>query len=330
MGNNKSGKISPIVKEYGTDFLTQEGSLAKAGYCRTPGTSRILLPFKENGKYRTGLDENAEYLYRMFPDKEARDAETKRIKEDRIRLERITGLDLSPITKKDSNGHDIPCYYNFGADLPEDRRVTPVKLGTQDRFFNFNDPIEEITWNWVKVNPQIAPSYEAYQRGDVHPAHVQYYVSDEDVESKLLYDKKQTVNKAIADLEVMSPEKRKQVGRLMGLPISENTKEKQVYILMDSTLKEGEFKTGEHKGLSTIKMFNDLASLKTDRLHVKDLVGQAMKHSIYRIGAGGKIYEGGNKVAETPQELTEWLLDDKNQEDLLALEKKLNIKKQLV
>lgn len=309
-------KISPLKKEFTSNFNSFESSLAKAGFNRMPGTARTLFPYKEmSGIYRTGLDEEAPYLFNL--PKEEREAEVQRIRETRKRLEAKTKFDLSPTSK----------YYDYSSDLPDERKVFPVKLTAQDKFFDLKNAADEITWNWIKVHPAIAPSLQAYLRGDVHPDMVQYYVADDAAEERITYNKKQEINKAIVIFEKLDPSKRKKIGRLMGLPVTDDSKEEVVYNLMDSLLKDGEFKSGEYKGNNTVTIFNDLVKLNEERLHVKDLVGQAIAHAIYRVKLGGKVYEGDESVADSKDALVNHLLEDVNQEELLALEKRLNVKK---
>lgn len=308
-------KITPIPRTFSGDFHSMESSLAKNGYQRFPGTYRLALPLKEMNQYRTGLDVNAAYL-RNLP-KEEREAEIDRIKSDKARLEAATGLDLSPTSS----------YYNYASSLPDSQKVSPVKLGTQDKFFNLADPYQEITWNWIKVYPAIAPSMEAITTGQVHPDTVQFVIADDEVESRLTYTKKQKLNKAIQVLDSLTPTKRKIVARLMGLPVTDATKEEVVYNLIDNALKEGDFLTGEHKGNSAVTLFTELVTMKEDRIRVKDLVDQGIASSIYRIRANGRLYEGENEVAASKNELVDHLLKPKNQEELFALEKKLTINK---
>lgn len=311
-----TAKISPIPIEYPKNYLTQESILASKGYCRTPGTTRTFLPYMETpGYYRTGLDEKAAYLQRL-PEEE-REAEIARIKKDRTRLEEKLGISLAPTS----------AFYNYGNS--DERKVYPVKMGTGDMFFDLSDPMQEVTWNWIKVHPAIAKSLDAYRRGDYNQLlNVQYYVADDMAETKLMYSKKKAINDAITSFNQMSPTKKKQVGRLMGLPISESTREEEVYNLVDSKLKETELKGGDYNGRSVIVVFNELAKMSDERLKVKDLVEQAIRNSIYRVKAGsGRVYEGEAEVSNSKQELVEELLDPSNQEDLIALEFKLRNKK---
>ena len=67
--------------------------------------------------------------------------------------------------------------------------------------------------------------------------------------------------------------------------------------------------------------------MKESLLHIKDLVKQAISHSIYRVKPNGKIYEGEFEVASDEEELVKFLADDDNQDELLTLEGKLKTKK---
>lgn len=314
----KIGKISSLKKNYATGVKTLEGSLSDKGYDRFPGTSSTLLPFKEmSGKYRTGLDPEAGYLQKLS--EEERAIVVKDIIEARKRLEEATGLDLGPrsayynYAAKGSNGEDIP-------------RVKTVKLYQGDTLFAFDDPIKEITFRWVSVHPQIASSFKAYEQGKYIPQ-TQFYVNNEDIEQEQTYNKKVLINKAIAELETLAPERKKKIARLLALPVSDNTKESTVYNLLDSWIKQGDIKTGDYKGQNPISLFNKFIGMDSKLLQIKDLVEQAINNSIYRLHKGGRVYEGNAEVYKNKEELIDFLYSDKGQEDFLALEDKLSIKK---
>ncbi len=321
------GKIAPIRKEYSNTFNTIDQQLAKHDFFRFPGTSITLLPHKDaSGKYRTGLDPDAPYLNNLS--QEDREAEIKRIKEDKARLEKALGLENTGVLNPTSP------FYNFAASAKQlekafgaDIKVSPIKLGTSEVFFDIDgDTMKEITWNWVRVSPRIAPSLDAYRRGEVS-SDTQYYIVDDEAENKETYSRKKEINSAIVKFESLSPSKKKQVARLMSLPVTEDTKEEVVYNLIDTCLKETEFKSGRNKGLAPVKLFNELVKMTDDRIKVKDLIEQALTHNIYREAQGGKILEGELTISPTKEDLVEHLLEDNNQMELLALDKKLNNKK---
>lgn len=316
----KIGKISTIKKEYNSAGLqTMQGGLAQRGLTRTPGTGVFIYPYRElDGKYRTGLDPEAGYINRIA-DPTERKFEKERVTELHKKLQKILG-DVKLDPRSD--------FWNYAKATSTDdpSHVQPYKLMDGDNFFNLDIPFQELTFAWVRVHPTIASSYQAWERGE-YPAETQFYVADDDIENEVLFKKKQLINKAILKFENMTPEKKKKVARLLGLPVTDETKESAVYNLVDNLLKQTEFKTGIYQGLSTIEVFTRFADMKENLLHIKDLIKQALSHSIYRLRPGGQIYEGEFEVAKSEEDLIKLLVDEDHQDDLIVLEGKLKAKK---
>jgi hypothetical protein len=316
----KLGKISTIKKDYNNSGLqTMQGGLAQKGLTRVPGTGVFKYPYKEiDGRYRTGLDPNATYIKRISDPLE-REMEIERVTALKEKLEAALGdIDLGPRSS----------FWNYGLSTSNDdmQHVQPVKLMDGDNFFDLSIPFQELAFSWLRVHPTIASSYQAWERGE-YPAETQFYVADEEIENVVLFKKKQLINKAITKFEQMTPEKRKKVARLLGLPVTDDTKEEAVYNLVDNVLKQTEFKNGKYQGLNPVEVFNRFADMKENLLHIKDLVKQATAHSIYRIRPNGKVYEGEFEVAKDEDDLIKMLSDDDNQDMLLTLEGKLKSKK---
>lgn len=312
------GKISPIKKEFRSSVQTMQVELAKKGMTRVPGTGVYKYPYKEiSGLYRTGLDPNAAYIKRIKDDTE-RELEIERVTKLKKELEEITGLNLSPTSS----------YWNskLAIDPDDNSHVKPIKLIDGDNIFDLSNPWQAIAFSWLRVHPTVASSYQAWERGE-YPAETQFYVADEEVENAILFKKKQLINKAIIKFDNMSPEKRKKVGRLMGLPITDDMKEDAVYNLVDNLFKQTEYKTGQYQGLTPVQVFNRFAEMNEGLLTIKDLVKQAITHSVYREKSNGQIFKGEFKVAETQEELAKYLSNEDNQDDLLLLEKELKAKK---
>ena len=316
----KIGKISTIKKDYNNSQLqTMQGGLSVKGLTRIPGTGVFKYPYKElDGQYRTGLDSNASYI-RRISDPVEQEIERDRVIALRQRLEAALGdIDLGPRSS----------FWNYGLSTSSEDtlHVQPVKLLDGDNFFDLNIPLQELAFSWLRVHPTIASSYQAWERGD-YPAETQFYVADEEIENAVIYKKKQLINKAIVKFDNMTPDKKKKVARLLGLPVTDDTKEEAVYNLVDNVLKQTEFKNGKYAGLNPIEVFNRFADMKENLLHIKDIVKQAITHSIYRVKNSGKVYEGEFEVARDEDELIKYLADDDNQEDLITLEQKLKTKK---
>lgn len=312
----KVGKISVIKKDYTTAFPNIDTSLRRHGKSRIPGTGLTLLPFKErNGYYRTGLDPQALYI-ENFSSTEEKEVERARAEKEFNELSAATRFNLAPNSD----------FYNYSSKLPDEQKISPVKLMDEDNIFNLEDPMQRIAWNWLRVHPRIASSFQAWQRG-LYPADTQFYICDDDVEMEIEYKKKSAINKAIERNNNLSPDKRKQIARLMGLPVTDSTKEEVVYNLLDNLIKEQEIKEGQHKGESSINLFHKLYEMDVKLLTTKDLVEQALRQSIYRQRTGGRIFEGEVEVSSSKDELVKFLMDEDHQMDLLALQDKLKTKK---
>ena len=316
----KIGKISTIKKDYNNSQLqTMQAGLAQKGMTRIPGTGVFKYPYKElDGQYRTGLDANAAYI-RRIQDKVERELEIERVTELRAKLEAQLGdIDLGPRSS----------FWNYGLSTSTDDylHVQAVKLMDGDNYFDFSNPSQELAFAWLRVHPTVASSYQAWERGE-YPADIQFYVADDEIENAVIFKKKQLINKAIIKFDAMTIDKKRKVARLLGLPVSEDTKEESVYNQVDNLLKQTEFKNGKYAGLNPVEVFGRYADMKENLLHIKDLVKQAITHSVYRLKPSGKIYEGEYEIAKDEDDLVKFLADEDNQDQLLTLEGKLKTKK---
>lgn len=314
------GKISTIKKEFNNSSVqTLESGLSQKGLTRVPQTGVYKYPFKElDGQYRTGLNPEASYIKRIL-DPTEKELEIERVTKLLKKLQNaLEDVDLGPRSK----------FWNYAlSTTAEDSlHVKVARLNDGDNYFDLNIPFQELTFSWLRVHPTIASSYQAWERGEF-PAETQYYVVDEDIESEITYKKKSLINKAIYKFQELGPDKRKKIARLLGLPVTESTKEEIVYNLIDTTLKQTEFKTGVYQGLNPVEIFNRFVDMSENLLTVKDLVKQAITHSIYRAKSTGKIYEGEYEIASSEEDLIKYLMGDDNQEALLILEQKLKFKK---
>jgi hypothetical protein len=296
-----------------------DSGLAQKGMTRIPGTGVFKYPYKElDGKYRTGLDPDAAYIRRIKDDTE-RELEIERVTALKAKLESEIGdIDLGPRSK----------FWNYGLSLsPDDQtHVQAVKLMDGDNYFDLSNAFQEIAFSWLRVHPTIASSHQAWERGE-YPADTQFYVVDDEIENAVIYKKKQLINKAIVKFDSMTPDKKRKVARLLGLPVSEDTKEEVVYNQVDNVLKQTEFTNGKYSGLNPVEVFNRFADMKENLLHIQDLIKQAITHSVYRVKPNGKVYEGEFEIAKDEQDLIKFLADDDNQDELLTLEGKLKTKK---
>jgi hypothetical protein len=299
----KLGKISTIKRQYNSSQLqTMDSNLAQQGMTRIPGTGVFKYPYKElDGQYRTGLDPNAGYI-RRIQDPTEKELEIERVTNLKEKLQTALGdVDLGPRAK----------FWNYGLStgVNDSLHVQPVKLLDGDNYYDLTMPMQELAYAWLRVHPTIASSYQAWERGEF-PADTQFYVVNDDIENALVYKKKQLINKAIIKFDAMTPEKKKKVDRLLGLPVTDDTKEEVVYNRVDTMLKQTEVQSGNFKGLNPVEVFTRFANMKENLLHIKDLVKQAIQHSIYRVKPSGTIYEGEYEVAKEEEELIKFLANE--------------------
>ncbi|NLR60691.1 hypothetical protein HGH93_21455 [Chitinophaga polysaccharea] len=316
---NKIGIISSIpLPEGGSGY---ESSLAAVNLTRAPGTGRMFLPHKEkNNEYRTGLDPDALYIKRIG-DAQSQKIERDKVLKERHRLEDILKVDLS--SRSD--------FYNIATWTPGSKNklvIEPVKLGDGKTFFDLEDPLQAVAYAFLRVHPQVASSFEAYQRGDFPEA--RFYVVDDEVEQEITYRKKTVLNKAIFTLDNLSLEKRKKVARQCSLPVGDQDKEQVVYNQLDSFIKQGTIKSGPFEGANGVDVFMRFVTISDEVLHVKDLVRQAITHSIYRKDRLAKLFDGEVEIAKSEDDLVDYLLDEKHQSDVLMLEDKLRAKKSIL
>ncbi len=312
-------KIIPIPKAASNDKKTTANSLLQHGYNRQPGSCLRIMPGKlPDGRYLTGLDDKAPYIL-AITDKTSREYRQKEVLEKRHRLEEATGLDLSPKA----------AYYSEMLTRDPDKGgvAQMAKLQDKDNVFNFADPYQEITFCWVALHPMVASSLEAWKTGKAKPS-CQFYVCDPEEEAQMIYKENRETDNSIITLNSLTLDKRKMVARLLALPVSENDKEDIVFNMLHAFITSGEVKSGEYKGLNSIKLFNRMATLDDQIMTIKDLIKQALSLGVYR-RKNLKVYEGDFEIASSEEELVKVLSDAKGQEDYLALQIKVDEKKKV-
>jgi len=293
----KIGKISPIRKKFPVGEKSVEATLANTyNKNRFPGTGITKLPYKNgDGTYRTGLEDKPE---------------------EKERLERVLRIPLNP----DSD------YYNYTSNALV--KVNPMRLKDEDNIFNLDDAEQAVTYYWLSAHPTIASSWDAWDRGE-YPSDTQFFVNNADIESEKQYQKDMAETKALLVLNSLSIEKLRKVARLLGFPVSDDSKPEHVFPKIYSFIKEGMIKAGPYKNQNSITKFNQIVSLGDDTLHITDLVEKALRFNIFRESSGGRLMKGEVELAKSKQDFIDYLGSKKGQEDLLLLEKDLKVKESI-
>lgn len=318
----KIAKILPLPVEVVNGEKSTRNALAEKNFMRHPGTGVGFPPIKGmSGKFLTGLDENADYI-NQIPNATDREAEKIKVKERRERLELATGIDLSPKGE----------YYSgvYGPKYGTNEVANRVRLFDGENVFNFANALKEIEFWWVIQNTDlIASSLEKFKKGTCKST-VQFYVSNPEEEAGIIYSEKKAQNKAIKDLEAMSLEKTRKVAKLLGLPITDDTKEEILYNSLDNFIRSGEVKNGEAQGQRSVTLFNSIMAIPDGILTTRSLIKDALNLRVYS-KRSGIIYEGSAIVADSEDNLVKDLSSTKQESQMkyLALETKVSDKKKM-
>lgn len=310
---NKIGKISTVrFRSSGKGHSIRE-SLTSNNLQRTPGSLVPISPWKEtDGSYRTGLDENAAYIKRIT-NKELRDIEIATVKSLREEAELMFyNVDLTPkadfYTKMFIHGMDKEGYC----------KAYCMKDG--DNTFNLNDPMQLITYAFLRVHPLVAPSAHAQMSGNY--SRCNYYVNDSDIELEQTYRIKSEMAKAFAKIEALNPTKLRQVARQCGFAVSDTDKDESVKVKLYGYVEDAEKPNKSHN----LVVFNNFHELGAEDLMKRDTIKQAFTYGVLT-NRKNAIYRGDNRIAANEDELVNILFDVKNQDDYLAIEQELKIKK---
>jgi hypothetical protein len=310
------GIISPVKQDWSNSKNLFMSTLSDHGMSRFPGTGVTKVPYKERGgKYRTGIDPKAAWI-KTLP-KIEQEIEIERAKKELEEIQdEMDGVDLSPTSK----------FWNWTAiekdGSPIDRRIMPVTLKDMDNIFDFSDVMRRLAFNYVRVHPTIGRSLDLVMKGFTQPGvgyKAEFYVKDEELEDRLIYEKKKLFNDAKAALTSLSPTRKKQIARLMGQHVVDDTKEEAVYNILDDKISK----------IDAARTFLELTKVKAGILTIKDIVKQALTCGVLRINRGDKIYRGEALLAESEADLVSYLLEDKNLEELKMLEKEITNKRSI-
>lgn len=316
-------KIKPLPVTYRPGEQSISNSFAQHGWNRHPGSGAGYPPLRHiSGRYLTGLDENSPEIQQLM---KINSEEGRRMaiaaKERRERLEAATGLDLSPNSIYYSGVYD-PEYYGTG------RVAEKVKLVDKENVFDFSNPLEEVQFWWVIQNKDlIAPSLTDWKDGKCSWK-VQFYIENEAAEAEIAYKRNSARVDADQALTKMSPDVRRKVATLCGLPVTEQDNDMIVYNKLSDFIHGNSIDKTKFKGQNPVEMFNRMANLSKPLLDVKVLVQKAIELRIYT-ERNGVVYEGSNVIANTQEQLIEQLASGERTQEKLALEIKVNDKMRL-
>ena len=296
-----------IIKPYRrtpSNLRTLEGSLYQNGYSFIPGTARKLYPKVDSrGVIRTGLDENSQKLKAIL-DSKAREQETQKIKQLREYYEAVLDESLQP-----------------NSTFYDEIKENGISLEDGDNIFNLDNPRDAVNYFWLMETEMVAHSLDALESGIYDPSKVKYYVYDGEVESKATFERKKRINSAIASLDKMTSSKRRKIQKLIGLGLSIDSTEEEVYVALDEYLRT----PSSNLGLDPIDNFIRITSYSDDLLEVKALTKDLIDTNIVRV-KGSIVYEGEHVWAKSVEEFELFLADPKNTSEYESFKDKLKNK----
>lgn len=310
-----TGKISAIRRQFAPDMTTLGSVLSEKGMTRSPGTKMGIAPYKEaTGEYRTGLDPNAKYIARLA--EEDRITELAKINEWREIIKSSLGEEFFEGEGRATFYKDMFHPEKVNTDLVCQKAM----LSDGDNLFNLEDVFKLIQFAYLRVHPIfVARSFTDYQKGKC-PDTVRYYVNDEDAETKIEYQNDLLVDQAVSALKDLTTSEKIKIARLCGLTISYESTEEIAYTSLRKWLQIANHKSGDR--LHNVKLFNKINSLSPETRQIRYLIDLAFSYNIYRSKAG-RVFDGGNEVAESKEALAELLAKPKYQKDLDSLEERI-------
>jgi hypothetical protein len=283
------------------DLSAQMLGLDKYNKSKFPGTFEVLQPaMTPDGRWVTGLDEDAVSI-RKIDDPILRAQRQEEIKDLRLELERITGLDLS------GKSTYWDTYYMKIVD----------KLA-----LNFDNPHDRIKYHILLSNNYAAPELEA----KVNPEfmHTKFYMHRAENEEGTKAVKSRERDKAVADLYALYDNRPRLIliGKyLFASKVKDTMTQDGIYNLIRDGL------TADKDG-SLVRKFNDASSKTIEELTYKLIVDEAIAKHVIRIREG--YFQRGNATyGKTMKDVLKFLSSPENANEFASVKEEVEEKRAL-
>lgn len=250
-----------VIVKQSPDQSADSIGLGKLGRSVLPGTFQSFQPGQRNGRWLTGLDEDALEL-KKSPDYEK---EYLRIKELRESLEQATGLEL----------HATSSFW-------DDYRVTFRNTIVLD----LETPKDRIIYQVLVANQFAAPNADI--TNDPEYVNTKFYLSRTEEEESTKAKIKREKNKAIAELTKIEENKNRLLiiaKYIFGNSISDDATIDSLYNLLADHI------DGDKKG-ADVRRFNETIAKSTEELQIKIAIDEAIRFNVIRQRDG--VLQRGN------------------------------------
>lgn len=273
--------------------------LEKEGRSKFPGCIDTIQPSRgRDGRWRTGLDENALHVL-AIQDSTEREEKKASIIKLRTELEELTGLNLDALSEF-WNGYFI--------------KLDPNVV------INLANPLDRIKYHVMLESDSVAPSLmDATRNADYRSA--KYYIAREFEEVGDRVAKRRRRDEAGASLlDIMkTPDKAIMIGNYLGLHINNNTPSDNVYDIFQTYLEND-----EREG--SIEKFLSACSKSPEEISTKIIFNEAFKLNVIRQRDG--LFQRGNiTMGRSPGDVLDFLSDIKNSAELLSIQEEIEMKK---
>jgi hypothetical protein len=283
------------------DLSAQMLGLDKYNRSKFPGTFEVLQPGRTpDGRWVTGMDEEATSV-RSINDPVARAERAEEIRDIRLELERLTGLDLS------ASSRYWETYFLKIVD----------KLA-----LNFDNPHDRVKYYILLANNYAAPELEA----KINPEfmHTKYYMHRAENEEGQKAVKSRERDKAIADLYSLYDNRPKLIliGKyIFATKVKESMSSDGIY----NMLREG---IANDKEGTIVRKFNEATTKTVEELTYKLIVDEAIAKHVIRIREG--YFQRGNATyGKSMKDVLKFLSSPENANEFASVKEEVEEKRAL-
>lgn len=281
------------------DLSAQMLGLDKHGRSKFPNTFEVLQAARTpDGRWVTGLDEDAVSI-RSIKDPELREKRSEEVKDLRLELERLTGIDLSSKSKY------WETYF--------------IKI-IEKLALNFDNPHDRVKYYVLLANRYAAPELEA--KTDPDYMHTKFYMHRSENEEGQKALKSRERDKAVSDLYLMynNEPKLKLIGKyILGQKIKDTMSADGVY----NQLREHFLNDKEG---TVVRKFNEATSKTIEELTYKLIVDEAVAKHVIRIREG--YYQRGNATyGKSMKDVLKFLSSPENANEFISIREEVEEKR---
>ena len=186
-----------------------------------------------------------------------------------------------------------------------------IKLDKEGATLDLSDPIDNLRWRVLVVDPRCAPSWEQRYASGAH----MFAIQDEEIETEVKVakaNKRKDAYKFLGKIE-NSAEKMRNVLRVYGADPGKSVKAKVLYTKIDELIEDD----------STLNKL--LGVINDTHFEMKIFIEDALRSGAIERKENRYYLPGGDKIGGTLLETIDWLKDPLNQDIFLKIKTQLEL-----